>query len=426
MSEFITQGERTKNGTKLQFEKVEIKADHPFLARIEQQELALRLEWLDSHTNPLGYSLNLSENLEQFREKQWEELKEHYDDFASSMKGLPEIDFSCSTKVEEYLPTLVDPTALTKLFCLIGEEELEFFLEVVHGVEELSVSRLGRIKDSVERGLLFLYEEEGSFFLYVSQEVQTALESLDMEAIKKVHQRRETIYNMTVTAINLYGAISFEELLTIFTKYYPEECLTVEELECVVINYKERVHYLSFVEDGYVSAAFYCEFPDELEELLRLQEGKPCYIPEKLESFLCYRKEWYEPSTIEFKKATAFFETMDNDKESLESLFGSLQFDFKTNCDLETILRSVEYEGFVPRSEKKMRELIEVLMELDHHARKWCHKGHTAWELVTYFKGEFLVTPLERAPVEKKTVTPSKNGPCPCGSGKKFKRCCGK
>ena len=36
--------------------------------------------------------------------------------------------------------------------------------------------------------------------------------------------------------------------------------------------------------------------------------------------------------------------------------------------------------------------------------------------------------PIEDAPVEqaKSTDSPGRNDPCPCGSGKKYKKCCGK
>jgi TRAP-type C4-dicarboxylate transport system permease large subunit len=49
--------------------------------------------------------------------------------------------------------------------------------------------------------------------------------------------------------------------------------------------------------------------------------------------------------------------------------------------------------------------------------------GVTVYLLVKRFKTYRIKTLARPAPV---TVTPSLNGPCPCGSGKKYKRCCGK
>ncbi|KAK8803781.1 hypothetical protein WA158_001475 [Blastocystis sp. Blastoise] len=38
----------------------------------------------------------------------------------------------------------------------------------------------------------------------------------------------------------------------------------------------------------------------------------------------------------------------------------------------------------------------------------------------------YLASSLKKRTVHQKRDTPSLNGPCPCGSGEKYKRCCGK
>lgn len=58
-----------------------------------------------------------------------------------------------------------------------------------------------------------------------------------------------------------------------------------------------------------------------------------------------------------------------------------------------------------------------------HHERSQFQKKDGAW----YFKdGKVLYSgPNEKPTPVVNTVKASRNDPCPCGSGKKFKKCCG-
>lgn len=94
---------------------------------------------------------------------------------------------------------------------------------------------------------------------------------------------------------------------------------------------------------------------------------------------------------------------------------------------LETVLEFPNFE-FV-------QVLMEELLELQNNLRMWILKGHTPNELFKQEK-KFL-KPLPSAPFKANQATSEvmnindhskpkigRNDPCPCGSGKKYKRCC--
>jgi uncharacterized protein YchJ len=64
-------------------------------------------------------------------------------------------------------------------------------------------------------------------------------------------------------------------------------------------------------------------------------------------------------------------------------------------------------------------------MELYNNTRQWAIKGHTPNELFQEEK-EYL-KPLPSGPlnIPKSNKKVGRNEPCPCGSGKKYKKCCG-
>lgn len=100
---------------------------------------------------------------------------------------------------------------------------------------------------------------------------------------------------------------------------------------------------------------------------------------------------------------------------------------------------SVEYlaSQFEPPSFVVLQQMINALMEFMNSTRQWILKGHAPSEIQREEKK--LLRPLPQKPlvsqppqgagevIDFRTRTKvGRNDPCPCGSGKKFKRCCGK
>jgi hypothetical protein len=68
---------------------------------------------------------------------------------------------------------------------------------------------------------------------------------------------------------------------------------------------------------------------------------------------------------------------------------------------------------------------MEKVIHLMNDTRQWILKGYTSNELFEQEKK--LLKPIQTLPTkpgEKKKI--GRNDPCPCGSGKKYKKCCGK
>lgn len=102
-------------------------------------------------------------------------------------------------------------------------------------------------------------------------------------------------------------------------------------------------------------------------------------------------------------------------------------------------------------SMQELQEAIEIFMDYLNHSPRWLLKGYSSEEAFVLFEKEKLknnpprivagpnmkaagmeVTPEMQAMVDNmfRTVptghTVGRNDPCPCGSGKKYKKCCGR
>jgi SEC-C motif len=76
-------------------------------------------------------------------------------------------------------------------------------------------------------------------------------------------------------------------------------------------------------------------------------------------------------------------------------------------------------------SVEKLQALMDIVVELMNSTREWFLKGYSSMELSSMEKKQ--LKPLPAA--DKESTAEAKvgrNDPCPCGSGKKYKKCCGR
>ena len=80
------------------------------------------------------------------------------------------------------------------------------------------------------------------------------------------------------------------------------------------------------------------------------------------------------------------------------------------------ILRDYE----VPLLGDHMQIVLDIISGMANSTRLWSNNGFTPNELFERYERQHL----RRLP--SKAVKIGRNDPCPCGSGKKYKRCCGR
>ena len=99
----------------------------------------------------------------------------------------------------------------------------------------------------------------------------------------------------------------------------------------------------------------------------------------------------------------------------------------RTHDSLSVVFEMLEHSG-MNLSADKYNYLLGMIGELNNHTRKPVIKGYTPEE-VDGFKPVSVpivkIAKAKRKPVRTEHKI-GRNDPCPCGSGKKYKKCCGK
>lgn len=203
------------------------------------------------------------------------------------------------------------------------------------------------------------------------------------------------------------------------------------------------------------------------------QQDKPYYVPDK-SHLLAYADPCYCEDRPE-KDAILLFlkEQLGLKDRKLENALLFLFYNARSiSGSMENVLSHFEKTGIDFRSEQKLRRFLELYRKFSNTTRMPCNRGHTPDELIQLtppeerfkslslgpnirkflqsgewnledFRKMVLTTPMpsesmrmdllkQLAEIQASAPQPEtpkkvgRNDPCPCGSGKKYKNCCGK
>lgn len=241
---------------------------------------------------------------------------------------------------------------------------------------------------------------------------------------------------------NLYGIISMKRAYRIIEKQNPELNLTKEQFAEIVndLDFPDKYYVIWSEEEVYDENADETDLFDKLlisdyiltfgdpadYEKLKFEQGdRPFYVPEK-DELLKYEDDFYYERTKYVVNLENYLRDdlgLRNYRGIVEDFVGMLTIDDDEPDEIISMLRRMGAPKFKEFSSKEQAHKFFMLYtNLRNHTRKHTHRGHTPFELDDCYTVDGII----ENSVPTKVSTPSKNGKCPCGSGKKYKRCCGK
>lgn len=194
---------------------------------------------------------------------------------------------------------------------------------------------------------------------------------------------------------------------------------------------------------------------DEVSNTDEGQQGKPWYIPPKNELLAYKDRDYWEPTPQAVRLRTFLGQELHMGEENVETAFDAiLVFTRVFDGSLETIMRILEDGNAVFSSRRTLEEFLAVYQDFFNNTRMQINRGYTPMELNAMmstgerFPQTIGFTPnIQKRPtdgitgsakigrdtinvkVPDEAAKPRKvgrNDPCPCGSGKKYKKCCGR
>lgn len=245
--------------------------------------------------------------------------------------------------------------------------------------------------------------------------VKRLLETIDL---KETILLEDKLLEYCKSAMFLYGVINKETLLGLYNYY-----------ETNKVFYLQIEHWITkgnFVDsdfvyrDGYIISNWLKE-DDLWKSILEIQAKYAFYVPTKKEDFLYYGKaENQVPGKI-YNELRAYLRT---DKKLSEYYIGAvcnivndlIFADYQKATILEKIVKLQMGSTYLFKTRQDIKLLSIYIDKIMQNTRLIRYRGHTAIEL-GLIKGDSIIGPLRKF---------YPNDRCPCGSGKKYKICCGR
>ncbi len=317
---------------------------------------------------------------------------------------------------------LLDMDYVRDVLFKISREDIELF---ECAIEENGVcAARSFIEDSLFLASYGAFIEDIDFYL-VPDDVK---EVYKKAATPEVKAQMETEWNFLTwcdAVIYLYGVISVEKFTEIYN-LYEKKNLSAEEVEHTIRHLMETEECYALI-DGYLMDEQLAE-QNMYQNVLKIQGDLPYYMPKDREEFLDYgEKECQMPN-----EQTEFFveylqETGRMSYEQAMILFYYIQDAYRMNEGAEELLELLEDAGLNLNVQKARKKAWAMLERYGNSIRTWDERGHTFAE-VQNIKQEASQAKEDSSKVIQfpvgKNIYP--NDPCPCGSGKKYKHCCGK
>lgn len=323
--------------------------------------------------------------------------------------------------IDKIVERILDIDHAELIFLLENDEELKLFEAACNEDIVINDEELENINFLYGKGYVYLSKD---LKVTVPDEVKELYYKLNSDKFNEKRERFQLISDYCRAAVLLYGIVSVEKLMEIFNGH---NNIKVEAEEFIDACEGSAIKNDIFdFQNGYIAHIDLIE-SGEYENLLEEQGDKPFYIPSKSE-FLKYKKEGYFEITPQFNRLKECILALEltKDEKLAESICEGIQLAIILGAKPNDLFDEFEFKGVTIKNKKQVEKLLPYMANVMNHTRGIWNRGYTAKEL-DMIKGENKIVDFTAIPVRETAKEKiGRNKPCPCGSGKKYKVCCGR
>ena len=228
---------------------------------------------------------------------------------------------------------------------------------------------------------------------------------------------RKQLDSYARAAVNLYGIISRDDFVSIFNKHNVDQTSN-DEIYILLLPLVLKEGWYGFYKEYIVHYWFFNDF-DQADYLLEYQEDKPRYIPEKSE-FLKYTDENFEDNDYWWNVYRFMRNIFGYSKDTWEG-YEEVRNYIIYGDGVKELGSIMDRYNLIFSEEKQLKEFIDLIMLAKNNTRIWDNNGYTPSELHEILSERDKKT-IKFPILQRQKV--GRNDPCPCGSGKKYKKCC--
>lgn len=300
--------------------------------------------------------------------------------------------------------------SVKKVMNLFDERRYKFLKKCINnsGSQTIEDYEVNNTHYFISIGMLFgAMNNDGKKMVLVPEVVQNLVKEIENLEYRNIIKENSIIINLFRGMNRAYGIIKSSDIENLFERYGIGE-VDSYRIQSVI---KDGQYY--YTEYEQVNEYFVNDKIDMWTILLDEIEDNLDYAMISKEELLSMAEEgWIYNSKIGRQFEKEITNMFDMDKDTLNEFINSL-IDEIQQKDLDEIINEIlETSG---TKDKWGMDIISTSVgKLLRSIRLWKYKGATINEKTA-----------NKIKAEKKTIV-GRNEPCPCGSGKKYKKCCGK
>ena len=303
---------------------------------------------------------------------------------------------------------------IDNILCELSYKELDLLKKLAK--EELveysfSIDNLNLIGGLSSLGVLFKLSIKDNYYLVVPSNIKEEINSLtsSKKYISNLKERSEGI-DLIDGLMTHYGLLLGGELYSIITN--KESKVFKEENLDFYLNYIFR-SYEAFTEGNALIHPFLFS-PEDVYEELRVRQTIQ-YNFSNEDFFVSLGKDFKATWGEEVLELKNILSNTKLKKSDIDSLISQLIFYIKNDMDTQIIVELLTSYSLDLSDKALADSIVNSFSKVFNNTPIWSLKG---------------LTPLESTTRQKTTIIkdkePGRNEPCPCGSGKKYKKCCGR
>lgn len=233
----------------------------------------------------------------------------------------------------------------------------------------------------------------------------------------------EKLKQYIIALTNLYGMVQKELVVEIYNSQNDKK-ISKSDVELAINNsIKELEDEFVYIHEDYFVQEAIMEF-NEFEIMISKKGNKPHYVPNKNE-LLKYVDEMYIEKNKEYEALINYVNEnfFDGDIEEATEFCEDICMICQFHFEVQEVYNIFNYRRISFKDIDQANEVLELVINLSNNIRIWENNGFTPQEIFDEFERPNLI-PLPDKPFIIKKEKVGRNDLCPCGSGKKYKKCC--
>lgn len=317
---------------------------------------------------------------------------------------------------------------MRKNFLTLRDEEISAWEACIRQKEcfRPSAHTLALLERIYKRRYLMIYDDD---YVDIPKDVIQKYHKINTLEFQNLRRQVAWMLDCLRIHVRLYGSAPVSVMIRMYRKRQGFHA-NREEWHFIFDRIPEQEQYWVLDQDKVITKALF--EGEEYRKVEVMQGSREFYIPDA-EEIMDYSRNGYLSQNSYYQNLKCFFlERLELEEIQTDNMLRLVWNRISAGYQIPEIMRRLRDAGIELKRAKDRETLTRLLEDVSNHTRMMKYRGYTQAEY--YDKEQQESELLSRSPVLSPAVgKPGKtnvkiypNAPCPCGSGKKYKKCCGK